>query len=287
MAGATAKTARTIGVISTYLDDYIFTGITRGIEAALTAKGHRLQLAFTRNMVENEQRVLCSMLEQGVDGLIVEPTKSGLPLVNSALYHRIHAQGIPLMFFNSYYPSLPFFPHVSMNDVEAGRRSATCLLERGHRKIAGIFQCDDLQGHRRYEGYIRALQEYRVKLDSSRILWFATGDIPHLAEDFARVERTIRGCTGLICYNDQVAFTLCREFARRGVRVPEDLSLSSIDNSELAAICTPPLTSVGHPMETLGSTAAEHILRLIDEPDFDATVEFPPPVVERASIRTV
>lgn len=273
-----------IGVISTYLDDYIFTSIIRGIETVLTGSGYTMQLMFTHNRVENETRALHTMLDKGVDGIIVEPTKSGLPNPNLDLYGRIHERKIPLVFFNAYYPGTPF-PHICLDDMLAGRIAAETLIKNGHQKIAGIFQSDDRQGHLRYAGYVRALLDGGLELHSENTLWYTTEDFDYIEEDFRRVMRCVQGCTGLVCYNDQLAFRLVGNLRKNGVAVPEALSVVSIDNSDLAAICEVPLTSVTHPMGQLGVTAAKNLLRLIGDPGFDATVEFAPSLVERESVR--
>lgn len=273
-----------IGVISTYLDDYIFTSIIRGIEKVLTNNGYSMQLTFTHNRVENETRALRTMLDKEVDGIIVEPTKSGLPNPNLDLYEEIHRREIPLVFFNAYYPGVPF-PHVCLDDMLAGRMAAKTLIQKGHRAVAGIFQSDDLQGHLRYAGYLDALREGGLELHSEHTLWYTTEDFDYIEEDFRRILRCVQGCTGLVCYNDELAFRLVGILRKNGISVPEDLSIVSIDNSDLAAICEVPLTSVVHPMERLGKTAAENLLRLIADPAFDATVDFVPELVERGSVR--
>ena len=273
-----------IGVISTYLDDYIFTSIIQGIETVLTESGYSMQLAFTHNRVENETRALRAMLEKNVDGIIIEPTKSGLPVSNRELYRQIEERGIPLIFFNAYYPMLPF-AHVSLDDRKAGNLATRCLLDAGHRSIAGIFQSDDLQGHLRYAGYVDALQQAGAEIHSQNILWYTTEDIKYIADDFHRIKRALKGCTALVCYNDQIAFQVFRELRKSGVEVPRQLSVVGIDNSELAEHCEVPLTSVAHPMKQLGKTAAKNLLRLIDDPQFDATVDFEPRLVERSSVR--
>ena len=283
--GAQPRGERTmnIGVISTYLGDYIFTSIIQGIEKVLTKGGYSMQLAFTHNKVENETRALRVMLEKNVDGIIVEPTKSGLPNPNHGLYREIQEKGIPLIFFNAYYPDLPF-AHVSLDDRQAGRMAAQCLLDAGHRRIAGIFQSDDLQGHLRYAGYVDALQQAGVEIRSQDILWFTTEDIQYIPEDFHRIRRAFKDCTGLVCYNDQIAFQVYRELRKLGYNLPQDLSVVGIDNSELATLCEVPLTSVTHPAQQLGKTAAANLLHLIDNPQFDATVDFAPTLVERDSV---
>lgn len=280
---ATVARVRTIGVISTYVDDYIFSAIIRGIETVLTAHGCTMQLAFTHNRAELEAKALLAMLDKGVDGLIVEPTKSGFVALNQELYLQIRDAGIPLLFFNAYYPAMPFFPHVAMDDQEAGRLVTAYLLQKGHRRIAGVFQADDLQGQLRYAGYVRALMQRGLMPEPEHVLWFTTQDISYLAQDMDRILRTIQDCTALVCYNDRVAFPICRELANRGVAVPEELAVISIDNSDLAIACDPPLTSAAHPGDLLGRTAAEQILRLMEQPDYKAGMEFRPELEIRQS----
>lgn len=275
-----------IGVLSTYLDDYIFTNIIKGIETVLSQNGYSMQMAFTHNRVENEARALRAMLEKGVDGIIVEPTKSGLPNPNIAFYKQLHTQKMPLIFFNAYYPEAPA-PHVCMDDRIAGKLATEALLQAGHRRIAGVFQCDDLQGHLRYAGYLEALQEAGVEINSENVLWYSTEDICYLEEDFHRILRRIEGCTGLVCYNDQLAFRLVGQLRRVGLTVPERISLVGIDNSDLAAICEVPFASVIHPMQELGCVVAENMVKLIANPAFDATVEFAPTLMRRDSIRQI
>lgn len=274
---------RNIGVISTYLDSYIFPAIIKGIESVLSADGYSMQLSLTNNQVQNESRALRAMLDKGVDGFIVEPTKSSLPNPNGALYEEIRRRQIPLIFFNAYYPDSPF-PHICLNDRLAGRMAAQHLLDMGHRRIAGLFQSDDRQGLLRYAGYVEALGAAGLAEDASRITWFTTEDIPYLPEDFGRIRRSLDGCTAMVCYNDQIAYTVISELKKAGIAVPEDISVVGIDNSPLAAICEVPITSLAHPMETLGQACAQHLLCLIDDPGFQATLEFDPKLVERESV---
>lgn len=280
---ATHKRTMNIGVISTYLDDYIFPSIIKGIETVLTANGYSMQLAFTHNRVENETRALRTMLEKEVDGIIVEPTQSGLPNPNKALYDEIYRQKLPLLFFNAYYPATPF-AHVAIDDTAAGCLATQCLIDAGHQRIAGMFQSDNLQGHLRYAGYLEALRDAGLQSEAEPVLWYATQDMQDIVQEPRRILRRLAGCTGLVCYNDQLAVGMVALLKQNGVQVPQNLSVCSIDNSDLAALCEVPLTSVCHPKELLGETAANNIIRLIADGRFDATVDFAPEVVRRGSI---
>ncbi len=275
-----------IGVISTYMDSYIFPKIMKGIETVLSANGYAMQLSLTHNQVENEARALQAMLDKHVDGLIVEPTKSALPNLNLPLYTEIYRKKIPLIFFNAYYEGTKF-PHVCMDDLAAGKMATTCLLDAGHRHIAGMFQSDDRQGHLRYNGYVSALSERGIEVRSGNILWFTTEDISYIAEDFARIKRCLQGCTGLVCYNDKIACGIAAELRKNGIFVPDDLSLVGIDDAEIAALCEVPLTSIRHPKEELGKTVAQNMLKKINNPKFNATATLEPSLVQRCSVKTI
>lgn len=277
---------KTIGVITTYLDSYIFPSIIRGIDHVLSDKGYTMQLSFTHNKVENESSALRLMMQKNVDGLIVEPTKSGLYNPNRALYNEISKQNKPLVFFNSYYPDMDY-PRVCMDDHAAGYLAARCLIDAGHTRIAGIFQSDDSQGHRRYSGYVDALTSAGLEIQSANILWFTTEDIQYISSDFGRFERCLENCTGVVCYNDQIAYNLVSELRARSVRIPDDMSVIGVDNAELATMCEVPLTTLNHPKEKLGEIVAQNIISLIENPEYDASVIFEPVLVERSSVKII
>lgn len=279
------KGSRNIVIVSTYLGEYIFPNIIEGMERVLSEEGYGIQISFTHNKVENERKVLRRILdEMDVDGVIVEPTKSGLPNPNLEIYDEIVKKKIPVLFFNSYYPGLDL-PHVCLDDRQAGYMATNYLLELGHRKIAGIFKSDDGQGRLRYQGYLDALMEKGIHLKDEHIIWIDTEDEKTLVKDDKRVLRRLKGCTACVPYNDTIAYSVETICLRNNIRIPEDLSIASIDNSELAKLCEVPVTSVVHPMGALGERAAKHMLELIKDNSFDATYEYEPEICIRDSCR--
>lgn len=274
----------TVVIVSTYLNAYIFPNIIEGMENVLEQNGYGVQISFTHNKTEKERSVLKRILQsRDAVGLIIEPTKSGLPNPNLDLYHKILEQKIPMLFFNSYYPEIPA-PHVCLDDEKAGYTAATYLMNMGHERIGGIFKLDDGQGRRRYKGFQAALMQRGIPLKEENIIWIDTDDERTMTKDDQKILRRLRGCTGCVAYNDEVAYNLEVICARHGITIPNDLSIASIDNSEMARLCEVPLTSVIHPMEKLGEKAAQNLISLIKEPDFEATYEFPANLEIRNSV---
>lgn len=279
--------SKTVTIISTYVDGYIFPRILQSMVRVLEDAGFAAHIMFTNNHLETEKKLLVRMLEENSrDPLIVEPVMSGMPNPNLKYYRRLKARGIPVLFFHSYYQELDI-PHISMNDEMAGRAATEYLIENGHTKIAGIFKTDDGQGHRRYKGYLKALLHADIEIREENISWIDTQDVKKFENVFQKVAERLKGCSACVCYNDEVAHELTKILQKNGIQIPEDLSLISIDNSELVGLNPVPLTSVTHPMEALGNRVAESMLRLIENPDANVTYEFPVEICQRASVRKI
>jgi GntR family transcriptional regulator of arabinose operon len=276
-----------VSVVTTYVDGYIFPRTIQGIENVLLEAGYSVQIAFTNNQNGKERTILEDIISRDeVAGIIVEATKSGIPNPNLPLYQEICKRRIPIVFINSFYPQLEL-PHVSINDRMAGQKMTRHLIEKGHKKIGGIFKLDDGQGRLRYTGYMDAMLEAGLEIDDTRILWIDTEDVKHPEKMTDRILARLQDCTGVFCYNDEVAFGLLEILKKAGIRVPQDLSIVGIDDSELAVLGDVEITSAPHPMEHLGQKAAENLLRLIKDPYFDADYEFDVEIVERESVAKI
>lgn len=276
-----------VSVVTTYVDGYIFPRTIQGIESVLLEAGYSVQIAFTNNQHGRERTILEDIISRDeVSGLIVEPTKSGIPNPNLRLYQEIRKRRIPVIFINSYYPQLKI-PHVSINDHMAGWKMTKYLISMGHGKIGGIFKLDDGQGQARFAGYMDAMLDAGLEVEDSQVVWIDTEEKQHLGKAADKVLTRLRECTAVFCYNDEVAFGLLEIYKKNGIRVPQDISIASVDDSELAILGDVRIASTPHPMERLGGKAAENLLRMIKDPAFDANYEFDVDVVPRDSVRKI
>ena len=281
----TRPVTKNIAVITTYFNEYIFPGVIKGIDKVLSEYGYHMNLGITYNQTSNENTLLSSMLASGVDGFLIEPTKSAFPNPNVSLYQKMVQDHIPAVFINGYYPSMDF-PYVTMDDYASGKLATECLLKHGHRDLFGIFKSDDIQGHFRYSGFVHALKEHGTVFEDRRVLWYVTEDLDKLfdPENDAYLLDRIGSCGGIVCYNDEIAVHLMEVFRRRGKQVPLDYSIVSFDNSNLSNLGTVGLTSVDYPAERIGSEAALKLLRCINGHSIERNGSIAPVLVERESV---
>lgn len=277
-----------IQLILTYIDEYIFPAMIKGVEEAVYRHGYTLQVTFTNNRIEKEENLIRAIMrEKNTDAVIVEPTKSGIPNPNIPLYRQLLLENkIPIVFVNSWYPDV-LAPHVCLDDRMAGELVTRHLLQCGHTRIGGIFKLDDGQGHRRYEGYVKAILDAGLQMDSRHVVWYDTEDAKYMEQDAKRYLRAIKNCTACVCYNDQVALKLMQLCRANGVRIPEDLSIVGVDNSRLSAQAGVSITSAENQVGMLGEAAGEMAVDMIENGSRPENIEMEPRLVVRKSVKTV
>lgn len=261
------KRSWNVGVMATYISEYIFPPVLRGIEEELSANGFFPMISATKNRVDNERQILEGYLDKQIDGLIVEGTKSALPNPNLALYEKLRERGIPVVFFNGYYPALENTVSVTMNDKRGGQEAVNYLASRGHKKIGAIFKGDDMQGTQRYAGYLAGMLENNLLLRDEWVLWYnseSKDQIFATEEGKELVLKALADCTAVICYNDEIAAKLVHALLEKGISIPGQKAVLSFDNSLISEISPVRITSLDHPKEQLGACAARKLVTLMN-----------------------
>lgn len=255
-----------IAVVTTYISDYIFPSILRGMETVLAANSSAPLLFATQNQLSVERKILQTLLTmKELDGVLVEGTKTALPNPNLDLYQKLIGRGVRLVFINGIYPELADVPAVLADDYGGGRMLTEHLHRQGHQNIAGIFKVDDMQGVQRYAGYAEALRDLGLPFEDERVRWYNTERKKDFQSD-AFIDSLLegfRGCSAVVCYNDEVAIRVVSRLQKQGVRVPEDMAVVSFDDSQYSDLAPVRLTSLSHGSRNLGELAANLMLRLL------------------------
>ena len=263
------KNSKNIGVMTTYISEYIFPRVIQGVDSVLSAKVYSIVLKNTDNDTAKEAAYLEDMIGKDIAGLIIEPTKSALFSNNIKLYNALDNNYIPYVFIHGYYQQIEPKPQVILDDTEGMYMVVKYLAGLGHKNIVGIFKADDVQGINRHKGYAKALSECGILYNPDNVIWFHTGDrdtkpVSALSDMLSRG----MNIDAIACYNDQVAFSIYQMLVESGRRIPEDISLTGFDDSYLSVNCPVKFTTVSHPKEKLGEAAAELLLDMISNRDY-------------------
>lgn len=275
-------------VITTYLSEYIFPFLIKGIDEVLSKNGYDILLLSTNNDKAKESEQLKKLLEYDVVGAIIEPTASALGNTNIEYYEAIARNNIPYLMINAAYDKNEQ-SYVAIDDEKGGYKICKYLIDLGHKKIAGLFKEDDIQGIERKNGYLRALEENNIEIDNTIIGRFKTFEEEFYIDGFTRslLSKEDRP-TAIFCYNDKVAMNVIKVVRELGVRIPEDLSVVGYDNDEtISAALDCGITTISHPKEELGRKAAEMLLSLINGEKEKVSYIFEPEIAEKNSVKRI
>ena len=146
-------------------------------------------------------------------------------------------------------------------------RSVEYLHKKGHQHIGGIFKSDDRQGTFRYAGFVQALRDLSLPMEDSQLFWYNTESRKSFHSDafVDAVLESLRGCSALVCYNDEIALRVVTRLRRKGVAVPGEVAVVSFDNSQYSELAPVRITSLSHGEQNLGELAATLLLRTLQE----------------------
>ncbi len=181
------------------------------------------------------------------------------------------------------------------SDEEKGAYDmVTFLIEKGHRRIMHLAGPRGLLGaERRIKGYQAALADAGIETEESLLRSTAYSDVDARAvvKQWLR-ENTLESLPDAIfCANDQMALGCVEALSENGVRVPEDVSVCGFDDTLVARVTVPPLTTVRQPLREMGVEAVSMLLKRIEGEDDGGegkmtSIVFPTELVVRKSVET-
>jgi LacI family transcriptional regulator len=269
----------TIGAVMPTLHNEIFSRALQAMHGVLAAEGYQLLVASHDYNMAAEAEAVRLLLARGVDGLMLvgaERAPEAEALIRDAR--------VPVVLT---WRTTPGQPAVTVDNERAGWLAAEHLLALGHRRIGmvtGRTQFNDRQ-RARLEGARACLAQAGVSLPD----WLASQQPTTLAGG-----RT--GCSALLALAepptaviggiDLIAIGCIIEAQARGLAVPGALSVVGIDDLDMSAHLSPPLTTVHVPTGRIGAEAASMLLAAIrgatKPPPLDLPIEL---VVRRSTGR--
>jgi len=250
----------TIGLVLGDITNPFFPEVARGVLDIAESLGYDVFLCNSDGDHPREVRILHSLADHAVDGIIIFPT-----FALETMLDEVAVPGRPLVSVNRPFDG-PWASSVMMHSYRGAKQAVNHLLARKHRAIAMIAgQTSDAPRLQRIKGYRDALLEHDVPV---REEWIVPGaPIQARGRESAR-ELLMRSpeITAIFAYNDLLALgamQACRELGRR---VPEDCAIIGFDDIPLADSISPALTTVRVDKYELGRQAMNRLLQMLAEP---------------------
>jgi LacI family transcriptional regulator len=290
LADSTARALRNGGTtrrVAFAVDDIgnpNYVAMLRAIEARFGSDGPRVSVSATGDLSRTAEWVK-QLSYGGADGLILSSLRSDEPLRRA-----VFGSAIPIVVIGSLGEGMPV-DSVRVDSSVAIELAAAHLHALGRRSFAFLNgPLDTRPGSMRERGFYRATRklgipdERAAQVVATEFTLEAGRSAAAALFDGWRRRRPYERVDAVVAANDLIALGVIVAAHAAGLRVPDDVAVTGIDDIEFAAMYSPSLTSVSMFSARRGAIAAELLLRRFEEPGRPVeTVDVQPELVVRES----
>jgi LacI family transcriptional regulator len=278
--GLASKRTTTVGVVIPDISNSIFSEVARGIEDIANMYHYNIILCNSDKRKEKEIRVINTLLEKQVDGLLF---MGGAVTEDHLQAFQTSQVPIVLCGTSDEHNSMP---SVDIDHQAAAYDSVKLLIDNGHRKIgmiSGTLQ-DPANGFARYQGYKQALEEAGIPF-SENLVRIGNYKYESGYEVMKYFLELADRPTAIFAATDEMAIGAIHAIQDYGLRVPEDISVISVDNIRMASMVRPELTTVAQPMYDIGAVSMRLLTKLMKKEPVDLEkVVLPHEIIHRKSV---
>lgn len=274
------KKSNTIAALLPQVETTFYVKILSGIEDMAQDCGYSVIICHVGVSGVRTKDYMKILMERQVDGII------GCSLPPKEEIDTLMANSnIPSVLVSTLSYQYPI-PYIKVDDFQAIYAATSYLISKGHKKIAMLAGSNDdiIAGIPRLNGYKQALKDNQLSVNDKLIKYtrfsYDTG-LNAMAELLNEKEEF----TAIIACCDEVAVAALSVAYEKGLSVPQDFSIIGYDNTMIAEMAIPPLTSVSQPLYEMGRKAFEMLLENIDGGSVASSQVVPFEIVERKTVR--
>jgi LacI family transcriptional regulator len=271
------KQTKTIGLLIPDLANPFFSELARRIEDRCHEFGYSLVICSTDYLTEKENKYLALLKRKNVDGFILASGFENLAkveeLVSEDFPVAIVARDFPMFSVNT----------VALDDFMGGYLAASHLIDLGHKNISVIAR-DVWSNRERLRGFKQALEENSIEFNTG---FEFVEDINHVEPGRSMTLKYLNSPnppTAIFACNDLLAIGAIQAVKEQGLSVPGDISVIGFDNTMIATIVEPPLTTIAQPIQNMGKEVVDLMISMIKgEKKEKMRLTLLPSLVERKS----
>jgi LacI family transcriptional regulator len=279
--GLASKKTTTVGVIIPDISNIFYAELARGIEDIATMYRYNIILSNSDQREDKELQLLETMLGKQVDGIVFMSEHVSIDLLN-----MMERSPVPIVLAGTIDAS-GHMPSVNIDYYQAAYEAVNRLLQNNHKRIAYVSGSLSSTINRAYKftGYEKALADAGLKLEEELVVESeATYDDGYSA--FNKLKNIHNAPTAYFAGNDELAIGLIHGAQDAGLHVPNDIEVISFENSKLARMVRPKLTSIVLPLYDIGAVSMRLLTKYMNKEQIEEkTVILPHRIEERDSVK--
>ncbi|KRM07091.1 MAG: LacI family DNA-binding transcriptional regulator [Liquorilactobacillus ghanensis] len=249
------QTSNVIAVIVNSTKTNFSNQIITGIQKKAAEMSKRVIILYAGDHDQVAQKIaLTTALERPILGIL---------LVSVDLYPKnlllLKSAHIPFFFISISFKDTGL-NYITSDDYQIGYTATKYLINHGHRKIglAGLgIDPSDHTGNLRFNGYQQALTENNIAFQHD---WLQIGDYSYESGLTAMKSYSQTNVTAVITASDLVGIGILNQCTKLGLNVPNDLSIITIDGTNLCQLVQPPLTSITQNFFQMGYLGTNYLI---------------------------
>lgn len=287
-------TTRQLGVLVYDIANSYFAEITKAFEAIAYEHDYAVILCNTAEG-SRTSRYLDMFIQRNVDGVAIIGSKMETEIIKRlqillerniyvALTREKEWIDNPLM------DALGGGSGVVEFDTRKGAYMAIdFLISQGHERIAGLFSTrkGELKQDPRFRGYMDAMIDRGIPFDEKLLVADLSTNKDGGFLGMSEILRRKTGCTAVFAFNDLLAIGALALCQREGIRVPDELSVISMDDTKDSIFTNPPLTTIRIPRKEQGEFMANYLVTKIQGGDPPPFLSLPVQLTVRQSVRSL
>lgn len=243
----------TIGLIVPDLENPFFSALTKGVQSRARSAGYAVIIADSDEDPSQEADLVRDMSRR-VDGIVMCSPRAPDSVIEEL------AQESTVILVNRRCGTIP---SVLIDNLDGVRQAMVHLRALGHRTIAYVGGPSMSWSNKERVSAFQAVAAEHSDMELIDLGSFK----PYVSGGVAAADLVIAsGATAVLAYNDLVAFGLLQRLRQRDVAVPDEISVVGIDNTPMAALTTPSLTSVGIDLVSCGRAGVDVLLAVMRDP---------------------
>jgi LacI family transcriptional regulator len=279
--GLASKKTTTVGVIIPDISNIFFAELARGIEDIATMYKYNIILSNSDQNKEKELRLLNTMLGKQVDGIVF--MGGHITEEHIAEFERSPA---PIVLAGSVEPSGKI-PSVNIDYRQATFDATETFISKGHKEIAFVVGPlhDPINHEQKLTGYKEALEKAGISFNEDLVY---EGDYTYDSgiEAWEKMRDLPKRPTAILVGNDEMALGVVHGAQDDGMNIPNELEVITSDNTRLALMVRPQLTSVVQPLYDIGAVSMRLLTKYMNKEEVtENTVILPHRIEERKSTK--
>ncbi len=258
--GLASKKTTTVGVIIPDIANIFYAELARGIEDIATMYKYNIILSNSDQNVNKELHLLNTMLGKQVDGLIVMSQN-----ITDDFVQELKRSPVPIVLAGSI-EETKTIPSVNIDYRQATFDATTYFIEKGHKKIAfAMGPMRDLINHgEKLVGYKQALEEAGLELSDDYVI---EGGYTYDSglEGWQKLKELNDRPTAIVSGDDEMALGVMHGAQDDGLSVPEDIEVITSDNTKLALMVRPQLSSIVQPLYDIGAVSMRLLTKYMNK----------------------